>query len=148
MEPKTLPNLIFKCFFWPFFSYCKFASIFHYFFMYFACFFKSRPSNFMRPRSVSWPSTPFRVFRKNHQKSPKNPPKILPKPLPKPRKIDPKSKKIVEKTQDGLRCLKKPKKLATRTKNEPRPPHKSTDPRGSPTFLGSSPPQTPPLSSP
>ena len=84
-------NQIFKRFFGLFFSYCKFASFFAAFSMKFACFFKSRPSKFMRPRSVSWPSTPFNVFRINHQKSSKNPPKILPKPFPKPRKIDPKS---------------------------------------------------------
>ena len=103
-------NQIFKGFFGLFFSYRKFASIFCCFFAKFAWFFKSRPSNFMRPRNVSWPSTPFNAFRKNHQKSSKNLPKILPKPFPKPRKIDPKSQKIVAKTQDNLRCVKNSKK--------------------------------------
>ena len=110
MEPETSPNQIFEGFFGLVFSYREFASIFCCFFAKFACFFKSRPSNFMRPRSVSWPSTPFNAFRKNHQKSSKNLPKILPKPFPKPRKINPKSQKIVTKTQDNLRCVKNSKK--------------------------------------
>ena len=110
MEPKTSPNQIFEGFFGLFFSNREFASIFCCFFAKFAWFFKNRPLNFMRPRSVSWPSTPFNAFRKNHQKSSKNLPKILPKPSPKPRKIDPKSQKIVTKMQDNLRCVKSSKK--------------------------------------
>jgi len=97
MEPKTPPNQIFKRFFGLLFSYCKFASFFAPFSMKFACFFKSRPSKFMRPRSVSWPSTPLRVFRENYQKLLKILPKSSPKPSPKPPKIQKKTPKITTK---------------------------------------------------
>ena len=119
-RPKqALKNQIFKRFFALLFSYCKFLSFFAAFSMKFACFFKSRPSKFMRPRSVSWPSTLFNGFRKNHQKSSKNLPKILPKPSPKPRKMDPKSQQIIKKTQDNLRCAKNAKKMRKSAKNGP-----------------------------
>jgi len=81
IEPKTLQNQIFKQFFCLFFSDRKFASFFCSFATNFACFLKSRPSKFMRPRSVLLASTRFRFFRKNYQKSSENRPKILPKSI-------------------------------------------------------------------
>ena len=64
---------------------------------------------------------------KRHPESPKIPPKTTLKP----QKIDPKGEKIVKKTQDGLRCVKKSKKAPQeRDKSEKSaqdPPHKSTD---------------------
>ena len=87
-------------------------------------------------------------FLKKSPKITENSPKILSKSLPKPPKIEEKSQKIVTKMQDNLRCVKKSKKWATRVNNEPQEPHKSTDPPGSPTFGGSSPSQTLPLTCP
>ena len=80
-------------------------------------FLKSRPSKFMRPRSVSWPSTPFRLFRRHRQKSSKNPSQIAPKPLPQTRKINLKSKTIVKIMQDGF--PKRPRTAPGRPRTAP-----------------------------
>ena len=79
MEPKTLPNQIFEQFLRLFFSGRKLASFVCSFVANFVCFCKSRPLKFMRPRSVLWTSTGFRMFRRTEQKSSKNPPETFPK---------------------------------------------------------------------
>ena len=91
MEPKTLPNQIFDQFLRLFFSGRKFASFSCSFVAEFVCFCKSRPSKFMRPRSVLWTSTRFGMFRK---KVSKNHRKNLPKPPQNRGKIKEKSKKM------------------------------------------------------
>ena len=86
-SPRRSQIRFLKPFFELFISYCKFASILCCFFINCACSFKSRPSNFTRPRNVSWPSTAFRWFNqftKNHRK-------ILPKSIPNPSQINRKS---------------------------------------------------------
>ena len=67
MEPKTLPNQIFEQFLRLFFLVANLHRFFCSFVAEFVCFCKSRPLNFMRPRSVLLTSTRLGMFRKKYQ---------------------------------------------------------------------------------
>ena len=70
-------------------------------------FLKSRPSKFMRPRSVLLTSTRLCIFSKRYQKSSKNPPETLPKS----NKNRGKNKKNLKKTMEKAKTSEQSQKM-------------------------------------
>ena len=85
----------------------------------FVCFCKSRPSKFMRPRSVLLTSTGFGMFRTKYQKSSKNFFKTCPKSRTNRRKIEKNENKSMEKATMSEENQKMRYKFDKIAKNDP-----------------------------